>query len=258
MLTQCGAASRKAALCACCTHRCVLGGWSEHRSSSAATWLLRIAISHSPQWHQPICCRLSLSLARSASPTPSGAWRPDWKASCSAPWAATHTLPQPAPRALRRTGEQFQGSALLHTLHITSQAGTCTASISNFVLRSLTNQVPPPSCQWGLQARKCCSSSCSPAASSANASPCRDDIDAFVLQVEGSKRWRLYAHTDPQHVLPRCAALPAVLADLAELPGAHPLNLACVSLLCILTPICAGGLLSVHPEVAHMEPGSVC
>lgn len=35
--------------------------------------------------------------------------------------------------------------------------------------------------------------------------PCRDDIDAFVLQVEGSKRWRLHAPTDPEHVLPRCA-----------------------------------------------------
>jgi hypothetical protein len=35
-------------------------------------------------------------------------------------------------------------------------------------------------------------------------SPPRDDIDAFVLQLEGSKRWRLYAPTDPEHVLPRC------------------------------------------------------
>ncbi|KAL4857945.1 putative anion transporter 6 [Chlorella vulgaris] len=30
-----------------------------------------------------------------------------------------------------------------------------------------------------------------------------DDIDAFVLQLEGSKTWRLHAPTDPEHVLPR-------------------------------------------------------
>lgn len=30
-----------------------------------------------------------------------------------------------------------------------------------------------------------------------------DDIDAFVLQLEGSKRWRLYAPTDARNVLPR-------------------------------------------------------
>lgn len=30
-----------------------------------------------------------------------------------------------------------------------------------------------------------------------------DDIDAFVIQVEGTKVWRLYAPTDPRNVLPR-------------------------------------------------------
>lgn len=30
-----------------------------------------------------------------------------------------------------------------------------------------------------------------------------DDIDAFILQVEGAKLWRLYAPTDPRNVLPR-------------------------------------------------------
>lgn len=31
-----------------------------------------------------------------------------------------------------------------------------------------------------------------------------DDIDAFVLQVEGEKRWRLYAPIAASHQLPRC------------------------------------------------------
>ena len=30
-----------------------------------------------------------------------------------------------------------------------------------------------------------------------------DDIDAFVLQLEGKKRWKLYSSVDPSHVLPR-------------------------------------------------------
>jgi len=30
-----------------------------------------------------------------------------------------------------------------------------------------------------------------------------DDIDAFVLQLEGAKRWRLHAPTDPRNILPR-------------------------------------------------------
>ena len=81
-------------------------------------------------------------------------------------------------------------------------------------------------------------SSCSPTASSANflSTPCRDDIDAFVLQVEGSKRWRLYAHTDPQHVLPRCAA---PLAVLVVLPGT------CSFLACTQSRMCAP---CIHPH----------
>ena len=49
-------------------------------------------------------CSAHLSLC-SVSPTPCGAWWLAWRASCSAPWAATPTSPPPAPRALRRTGE---------------------------------------------------------------------------------------------------------------------------------------------------------
>lgn len=67
--------------------------------------------------------------------------------------------------------------------------------------------LPPLGCKWMPQASSAavhllnsCPGFCWPLL-------CRDDIDAFVLQVEGSKRWRLYAHTDPQHVLPRCAQL---------------------------------------------------
>eukprot|EP00890_Picochlorum_soloecismus_P000622 jgi/Picsp_1/1560/NSC_05038-R1_lysine-specific demethylase no66-like len=30
-----------------------------------------------------------------------------------------------------------------------------------------------------------------------------DDIDAFVLQLEGKKKWKLYSSVDPSHVLPR-------------------------------------------------------
>lgn len=30
-----------------------------------------------------------------------------------------------------------------------------------------------------------------------------DDIDAFILQLEGAKRWRLHAPTDPRNILPR-------------------------------------------------------
>ena len=32
---------------------------------------------------------------------------------------------------------------------------------------------------------------------------CRDDIDAYILQVEGVKRWKVHAPTSPEHVLPR-------------------------------------------------------
>ena len=47
-------------------------------------------------------------------------------------------------------------------------------------------------------------------------SPHWDDIDAFVLQVEGAKRWRLYAPTDPRHVLPRHSSRDFARAELGE------------------------------------------
>ncbi|KAL4421692.1 hypothetical protein ABPG77_010636 [Micractinium sp. CCAP 211/92] len=53
-----------------------------------------------------------------------------------------------------------------------------------------------------LQCPVGCNSYLTPAGTQGFA-PHWDDIDAFVLQLEGQKRWRLYGPTDPEHVLPR-------------------------------------------------------
>jgi len=68
---------------------------------------------------------------RSASPTPCGAWWRAWKASFSAPWAATPTSRPLAPRALRRTGERGRtktlsswcGGSRRHVMHNSSMVG---------------------------------------------------------------------------------------------------------------------------------------
>ena len=81
----------------------------------------------------------------------------------------------------------------------------------------------------------------------------RDDIDAFVLQVEGSKRWRLYAHTDPQNVLPRCAWLPwrrGLPLSCGRLLGGHVVPYRkCVH--------CGGGTPSVGSLRASSHPPTV-
>ncbi|PRW56353.1 cupin 4 isoform A [Chlorella sorokiniana] len=66
-----------------------------------------------------------------------------------------------------------------------------------------------------LQCPVGCNSYLTPAGTQGFA-PHWDDIDAFVLQVEGSKRWRLYAHTDPQHVLPRYSSRDFTDEELGE------------------------------------------
>ena len=43
-----------------------------------------------------------------------------------------------------------------------------------------------------------------------------DDIDAFVLQIEGAKRWRLHPHLDEGSKLPRFSSADFAPKDLAE------------------------------------------
>lgn len=43
-----------------------------------------------------------------------------------------------------------------------------------------------------------------------------DDIEAYVLQIEGKKRWRLYAPTAPNHILPRYSSRDFTQGELGQ------------------------------------------